>query len=102
MANITITAEYTTTTENLTAFAKAKGWTETVMENQINENGSAVQVEVDNPKTTEQYAKDLANDCLLNFISQPLVESIIIAKELEKNEAIEQAKSDIAQNLTVN
>lgn len=85
-----IQANYTDTLENLTFFATAKGWRPKLV-NEFNE-------EIDNPETLEMFLQRVANEHLLNFISQPITAYL----EEQAMENLNNAKQGYLENFKHN
>jgi len=99
-----LTATYTTTAEQLTAFALATGWQEKVMsERTFNEDGSVKKEskEIDNPITDIAHAENLASQTLENMIVKPVEQAIKQASRVSEREAIAVARADVKEELEV-
>jgi hypothetical protein len=111
MENLTISANYTDSIENLTFFAMEKGWTPTVMqevevEKENEEDGTTYteneMQEVPNPVTLQQFLQNWARQYLIIGISEPILAFVERSAMQQMNSQKEQYLNTLENNLNVN
>ena len=97
-----ITSTYENTTANLTLFAKAKLWTETIPNPVPQEEGDEnYQAVIDNPITLEMFLSTFSANLMVEQISYPLAEYVREQARIATAEQVALITADIASKVVV-
>lgn len=97
-----ITGTYDDTLENMTAFAQLQGWTATVVEQSVDEEGLPVETEVENPITLRDFLTTWTTKGLKDLFAKPNKQAIKIAALQQARVEQEALEVQVNDNLTVN